>query len=90
MFYDFNCDFGEDFNAISLNLLVHKQDGHEICDKLIVATVSDDQEYDHENENTAVDFELIGDIVYTVVCGSLFPKGSEGYLFFPFGNMFFV
>ena len=59
MFYDFNCDFCEDLNAISLNLLVHKQDGHEICEKLIVATVSDDQEYDHENENTAVNIELI-------------------------------
>ena len=62
MFYDFNCNFGEDFNAISLNLLVHNQDGHEICEKLIVAIVSEDQEYDHENENTAVDYELVGDI----------------------------
>ena len=35
MFYDF-C---EDLNAISLNLLVHKWDGHEICEKLIVAIV---------------------------------------------------
>ena len=62
MFYDFNCDFCEDLNAISLNLLVHKQDGHEICEKLIVAIVSEDQEYDHENQNTAVDYELVGDI----------------------------
>ena len=39
MCYDFNCYFCEDLNAISLNLLVHKWAGHEICEKLIVSIV---------------------------------------------------
>ena len=44
--------------TFNLNLLVHKSDDHEITDKLIVAIVSEDRKYDHENENTAADFKL--------------------------------
>ena len=33
--------------------MVHKSDDHEITEKLIVAIVSEDHKYDHENENTA-------------------------------------
>ena len=62
MCYDFNCYFCEDLNAISLNLLVHKWDGHEICEKLIVAIVSEDQECDHDGGSSAVDFKLVIDI----------------------------
>ena len=55
MFEDLNAIIVETFN---LNLLVHKSDDHEITDKLIVAIVSEDKKYDHENENIAADFKL--------------------------------
>ena len=46
------------WETFNLNQLVHKSDDHEITEKLIVAIVSEDHKYDHENENTAADFKL--------------------------------
>ena len=47
------------WETFNLNQLVHKSDDHEITEKLIVAIVSEDHKYDHEEENTAADLSYL-------------------------------